>query len=66
MDKVEVFSAKADIQGNRKSFAYGFGGALQTTLPAGDYLVVVSPSEGESKESSITVVAGERLEATVE
>ena len=65
-DKVEVFGAKADIQGNRKSFSYGFGGALQTTLTAGDYVVVASPAEGEPRETSISVVAGERLEVTVE
>jgi len=65
-DKVEVFGAKADIQGNRKSFTYGFGGALQTTLTAGDYVVVASPAEGEPKQTSISVVAGERLEVTVE
>lgn len=65
-DKVEVFGAKADIEGNRKSFTYGFGGALQTTLTAGDYLVVASPAEGEPKQTSISVVAGERLEVTVE
>ncbi|CAN7227989.1 hypothetical protein ASC89_12435 [Devosia sp. Root413D1] len=65
-DKVEVFGAKADIQGNRKSFTYGFGGALETTLTAGDYLVVASPAEGEPKQTSISVVAGERLEVTVE
>ncbi|HEV2515582.1 MAG TPA: VWA domain-containing protein [Devosia sp.] len=65
-DKVEVFGAKKDIQGNRTSFTYGYGGALQTTLTAGDYVVVASPAEGAPKETSITVVAGERLEVTVE
>jgi len=65
-DKVEVFGAKKDIQGNRTSFTYGFGGALQTTLTAGDYVVVASPAQGEPKETSISVVAGERLEVTVE
>ena len=65
-DKVEVFGAKKDIQGNRTSFTYGYGGALQTTLTAGDYVVVASPAEGEAKQTSITVVAGERLEITVE
>src|SRR5690606_26976115 len=39
-DFVEVFAAKADLQGNRKSFGYGYSGELQLTLPAGDYLVV--------------------------
>jgi len=66
LDKVEVFSAKKDIQGNRTSFAYGYGGELQTTLPAGDYVVVASPGEGADKEKAISVVAGERLEVTVE
>ncbi len=65
-DKVEVFGAKTDIQGNRKSFTYGLGGALETTLTAGDYVVVASPAEGEPKETTISVVAGERLEVTVE
>lgn len=65
-DKVEVFSATKDIKGDRKSFTYGFGGALQTTLTAGDYLIVASPAQGEPKEKSISVVAGERLEVTVE
>jgi len=66
LDKVEVFGAKKDIQGNRTSFAYGFGGELQTTLPAGDYVIVASPADGASKEKAISVVAGERLEVTVE
>lgn len=66
LDKVEVFGAKKDIQGNRTSFAYGYGGELQTTLPAGDYVVVASPADGADKERAISVVAGERLEVTVE
>lgn len=65
-DKVEIFGAQKDIQGNRTSFTYGFGGELQTTLAAGDYLVVASPAEGASKEKAISVAAGERLEVTVE
>jgi len=65
-DKVEVFGAGKDIQGNRKSFTYGFGGELQTTLAAGDYVIVASPSEGTDKEKTISVTAGERLEVTVE
>ena len=66
LDKVEVFGARKDIQGNRTSFSYGYGGELQTTLPAGDYVVVASPAEGADKEKAISVVAGERLEVTVE
>lgn len=66
-DFVEVFEAKKDIQGNRKSVAYGYGGALQITIGAGDYVVVAEvPGSGEKKEASVTVTAGERNELTVE
>jgi Ca-activated chloride channel family protein len=66
LDKVEVFGAKKDIQGNRRSYTYGYGGELQTILTAGDYVVVASPSSGADKEKAITVLAGERLEVTIE
>jgi len=66
-DFVEIFGAKKDIQGNRKSFTYGYGGALQTTLPAGEYVVSVEvPGTGEKKEATTTVTAGERTELTIE
>ena len=66
-DFVEIFGAKKDIQGNRKAFGYGYGGALQTTLPAGDYVVVAHvPNDGGTKEAEATVAAGERTELTVE
>lgn len=65
-EKLEVFGATKDIQGNRKSFTYGYGGELQTTLAAGDYVIVATPAEGEAKELPISVAAGERLEVTVE
>jgi Ca-activated chloride channel homolog len=65
-DKVEVFAAAKDIQGNRKSFTFAYGGELQTTLTAGDYVIVATPAEGEAKELPISVTAGERLEVVVE
>jgi Ca-activated chloride channel family protein len=66
-DFVEVFEAKKDIQGNRKSVAYGYGGAMQITVGAGEYVVVAEvPGSGEKKEASTTVAAGERTELTVE
>jgi Ca-activated chloride channel family protein len=65
-EKLEVFGATKDIQGNRKSFTYGYGGELQTTLAAGDYVIVATPAEGDAKELPIAVTAGERLEVTVE
>lgn len=65
-DFVEVFGPP-DIAGNRKSFAYNYGGALQTTLPAGDYTIVVQkPNGGDKAEAPASVAAGERAEVTVE
>jgi Ca-activated chloride channel family protein len=65
-DFVEIFGAKTDIQGNRTSFGYGYGGALQTTLPAGDYVVSAEVPGGEKKEAEAKVTAGERTELTIE
>ncbi len=63
-DFIEVFAAKKDIQGNRKSFGYGYGGALQTTLPAGDYVVIAyAPDRSSQSETAVTIAAGERTEA---
>ncbi len=58
---VEVLAAKADINGNRASFGYGYGPAWQTTLPAGDYLVRTSKGDKQS-ETPLSVKAGERTE----
>jgi Ca-activated chloride channel family protein len=66
-DFIEVFGAKKDIQGDRKGFGYGYGGALQTTLPAGDYVVVAhAPDQSSQTETAVTIVAGERTEAKPE
>ncbi|MBK8084786.1 MAG: VWA domain-containing protein [Devosia sp.] len=66
-DFVEIFSARTDIQGNRRSMGYGYGGALDLVLPAGDYVVVARPTDGSAdREASGTVVAGERLELSIE
>ena len=61
---IEFQTAKADINGNRKSMGYAYGDVFQTTLPAGDYLAVVE--RGESKtETPFSVKAAERTELTV-
>ncbi len=39
---IEVFAAKKDIQGNRKPFGNAYADMHQTTLPAGDYAIVVT------------------------
>ncbi|WP_128516683.1 hypothetical protein [Tabrizicola thermarum] len=58
---IEVLAAKADINGNRASLAYGYGPAWQTTLPAGDYIVKLTKAD-KSSETPLTVTAGERSE----
>jgi Ca-activated chloride channel family protein len=63
--EIAVFSAKKDIQGNRKGFGVGYSDTHQVTLPAGDYVVVAKKPDG-SKEMPATVKAGERTEITVE
>jgi len=64
---IQVFAAAKDIQGNRKEFGYAYAETHQTTLPAGDYVVVVDRGEGaEKKEGAATVKAGERSEVTVQ
>lgn len=64
---IEIFSAKKDIQGNRKSMSYTYGTEWQDTLPPGDYVVAVK-YEGDAapKEASATVKAGERSEVAVQ
>ncbi|MFN3994629.1 MAG: vWA domain-containing protein [Tabrizicola flagellatus] len=58
---IEVLAGKADINGNRASLTYGYGPAFQTTLPAGDYLVVISKGDKRA-ETPLAVKAGERTE----
>ena len=61
---LEVFEAKTDINGNRRSVAYGYGPEWQTTFTAGDYIAVVDFGGGPT-ETPFTVTAGERLELTI-
>lgn len=65
-DSFKLFDAKADIQGNRTERGYGYDADHQTTLAAGDYLVRVRYDDDSETETAFTVVAGERLELTVE
>ena len=66
-DGWKVLSAKPKIDGSREQFAYNFGEEWQTTLVAGDYLIVTDKKDGSgSKETSVTIKAGERLEVTVQ
>ena len=63
---IEVLAAKKNIQGERKSFGVDYGEARQTTLPVGDYAVVVTRGDPEVKtEAKASVHAGERSEVAV-
>ena len=64
-DYVEFFSTSKDIAGNRTSFGYGYGPNVQTTLKAGDY-VVLSKKDDVETETPVTIKAGERFELTLE
>ncbi len=64
---IKVFPASQNAQGERKEMAYGFGGSLQATLPAGDYIVATDRRDGSPvKETSASVKAGGRLELTIQ
>lgn len=65
---IELFSAKKDIQGNRASFGLTYDSPRNATLPAGDYVAVVTIKDTQATKESpvVTVTAGERTEITVE
>lgn len=64
--EIEVYGAKKDIEGKRQSFGNSYGETHQSTLPAGDYVVVAIRGDDDVKtEVPITVKAGERAEVTV-
>lgn len=64
--KIEIFEAKKDINGNRKSLGYAYDQKYQAAIAAGDYAVVSEKSDNSSKEGTVTVKAGERAELTVQ
>lgn len=62
---LDIFEAKKNIQGERKKAAYGFGEKFQTTLAAGDYVLVTKFAiDKANTETPFTVHAGERTEVT--
>jgi Ca-activated chloride channel family protein len=66
-DGWEIVGAAKKIDGSRESFTYGYGAEWQTTLPAGDYVVISkSPDGAKTTETPFTVKAGERAELTVQ
>jgi Ca-activated chloride channel homolog len=66
-DAWRIESGKPKIDGSRDTFDYGYGPEFQTTLTAGDYVIVTRKSgSDEDKLTPVTIKAGERLEVTVE
>jgi len=65
IDIARIYGAKKAIDGSRPEFAYNFDAEWQTTLAAGDYVVLVKFKDGSEVEKPFTVTAGERLELTV-
>lgn len=66
-DGWEVVGAKKAIDGSRQKFHYGYGKEFQTTLVAGDYILITRKSDGSAeKETPLSVKAGERLEVAVQ
>lgn len=65
-DGFRIFEAKKNLQGERKQVTYGFGETFQTTLVAGDYVVVTDfKTDKADSETAFTVKAGERTEVKV-
>src|SRR5690606_386140 len=62
---IEVYGAAKDIQGNRKNFGFHYGEEHQTTLTAGDYVVVAKREGDVLTEAPATVKAGDRTEVAV-
>lgn len=65
-DGFKIFEAKKNIQGERKQVTYAYGEKMQTTLAAGDYLLVTDfTADKADSETPFTVKAGERTELAV-
>ncbi len=63
---IEIFDAKKDINGNRKSIGYAYDEKYQAALPAGDYAIVAHRGDDDRlSEAAATVKAGERTEVVV-
>lgn len=64
--ELRVYAAAKDIQGNRVNVAYAYEAEYQTTLNAGDYVVVATRGDDNvTTELPVTVKAGERTEVTI-
>lgn len=59
--EVQIFAAKKDINGNRKSVFHNYNAEDQTALPGGDYIIVTT-KDGAETETPANVKPGERTE----
>jgi Ca-activated chloride channel family protein len=65
--RIDILSAKKDIQGDRARISTGYETDHHDTLPPGDYIVQAQYADDKApKEMPVTVKAGERSEITVE
>jgi Ca-activated chloride channel family protein len=65
-DGFKVFEAKKNLQGERKQVTYAYGETMQTTLVAGDYVLVTDfTTDKADSETPFTIKAGERTELKV-
>ena len=66
-DAWRVESGKPKIDNSRDTFDYGYGPEFQTTLIAGDYVIVTRKAgASEDKLTPVTIKAGERTELTIQ
>ncbi|MBZ9674481.1 vWA domain-containing protein [Mesorhizobium sp. ES1-1] len=66
-DGYKIYEAKKNIQGERKQVTYAFGEKMQTTLAAGDYVLVTNfTTDKADKETPFAIKAGERTELSVQ
>lgn len=64
--EIVILAAAKDIQGNRQQIVQSYGDTFQTTLTAGDYVVVKNlPDDGPQEETAVTIKAGERSEISM-
>ncbi len=61
---IEVFAAKVDISGNRKTLRSDYGEDMSLIFPAGDY-VVEAEVDGVILSKPATITVGERTEITI-
>ena len=65
-DRLDILGGKKDIYGKQQGIATTYGESWQIALPAGDYVVQVTKTDGSEKTAPVSIKAGERTELTVE